>query len=186
MVQAFCETLESNGYYVSVYTNLSILRHGLSQNIRTRYDIWLAQWASQPTYSGAFGMWQYSASGTVTGIRGAVDLDIAYKNYPAIMRQNGLNGFENKARSAEAEPYAGMPVVLQQEKLYSTSTAPFHTARISGTYYLYGVPAVHDRYGVTSKASRVGKKPEWLHTIGWIDADTVREQNTLVKSPITL
>ena len=93
VVQAFCETLEAHGYYVSVYSNLTILRNGLSEHIRTRYDIWLAQWADKPTYSGAFGMWQYSAAGTVPGIHGAVDLDIAYKNYPAIMRKNGLNGF---------------------------------------------------------------------------------------------
>ena len=93
LVQIFCSTLEDAGNYAAIYANPDFLENVLSAQVRTRYDVWLAQWAKKPTYDGAFGMWQYSATGNVPGIRGAVDLDIAYKDYPAIMRRNGLNGF---------------------------------------------------------------------------------------------
>ena len=104
VVQTFCETLEAHGCYVSVYTNLSMLENCLSDDVRRRYDVWLAQWSSAPTYSGAFGMWQYSADGTIRGVRGKVDLDRAYKDYPAIMRKNGLNGFGSRSRSDDPTP----------------------------------------------------------------------------------
>ena len=172
-VQAFCETMEQNGCYVSLYSNLDFLRNVLTTAVTSRYDIWLAQWASKPTYTGAFGMWQYSAAGKVPGITGAVDLDISYKDYPSIMRKNALNGFGAAESDPERAPYAGQPIVLTCEKLYISSTACFHTARVSGTYYLYSVPAVHGRYPLTNRPGRVGQKPAWLHVTGWIDANAV-------------
>lgn len=38
-------------------------------------------------------MWQYSSSGQVAGIAGNVDMNIANKDYPTIIRGAGLNGF---------------------------------------------------------------------------------------------
>ena len=49
-----------------------------------RYDHWVAQWGSQNTYQGNYGIWQYSNTGRVDGINGNVDLNFAYKDYPAL------------------------------------------------------------------------------------------------------
>ena len=38
-------------------------------------------------------MWQYSLKGSVLGISGDVDMNISYKDYPASIRKQGLNGF---------------------------------------------------------------------------------------------
>lgn len=176
VVQAFCEVLEKNGYYVSVYANLDFLNNYLSASIPERYDIWLAQWASKPTYKGNFGMWQYSANGKVDGIRGAVDLDIAYKDYPAIMKKNGLNGFPASGDVPTVNTpslYTGKALYLNQTKLYTSSTTPYASGRISGTYYLYSVPAANGRYRITNRASKVGKKPTWLFVTGWIDGSEI-------------
>ena len=51
-------------------------------------DIWRAA-----TPDMSYGMHQYSFSGSVDGIDGNVDLDIAVKDYPDIMRKNRLNGY---------------------------------------------------------------------------------------------
>ena len=40
----------------------------------------------------SYGMWQHSSTGRVDGIAGNVDLDIAYKDYPTIIKRAGLNG----------------------------------------------------------------------------------------------
>ena len=37
------------------------------------------------------GIWQYTSEGTVPGITGDVDLNHAYKNYPAIIQRAGLS-----------------------------------------------------------------------------------------------
>lgn len=93
MVKVFCDTLEKAGYYVALYSNLAWLNYRLDATAIKKYDVWLAQWASKPTYKGSFGMWQYSATGKVNGIKTDVDLDVAYKDYPSIIKSNCLNGF---------------------------------------------------------------------------------------------
>ena len=40
--------------------------------------IWLAQYNDTTTYSSTYDMWQYSDSGTISGISGNVDLDVVY------------------------------------------------------------------------------------------------------------
>ncbi len=91
-----CRRLEEEGYYAGIYANLYWLTHQLDSRRLDRFDKWLAQWASAPTYDRAFGMWQNSNNGSVDGITGRVDTDIAYKNYPRIIRTAGLNGFSKE------------------------------------------------------------------------------------------
>ncbi|MBQ7542541.1 MAG: glycoside hydrolase family 25 protein [Clostridia bacterium] len=171
-VQAFCETMEQNGCYVSLYSNLDFLRNVLTTAVTSRYDIWLAQWASKPTYTGAFGMWQYSATGRVNGIRGAVDLDAAYKDYPAIMRRNGLNGFPAVSRRS-TEPYVGMALELADTPLYVSSDTPYASGRLNGTYYLYDTQTVNGRCRVTDRRGFAGIRPAALFVTGWIDASVL-------------
>jgi GH25 family lysozyme M1 (1,4-beta-N-acetylmuramidase) len=93
IVKAFCEAMKKAGYYVVIYSSKDWLVNKLNMSKLRAYDVWLAQWAAQPTYKGNFGIWQYSDKGRVNGINGYVDLDRAYKNYPSIIKAAGLNGF---------------------------------------------------------------------------------------------
>lgn len=87
----FCNILEKAGYYVSIYSNLNFINNYLDMSRLSTFDIWLAQWAQSPTYTGNFGMWQYTSTGSVNGITGDVDLDKSYKDYPSIISNLGLN-----------------------------------------------------------------------------------------------
>ena len=89
IIRAFCETVEAAGYYVVVYANKDWLTNRIDADCKSRYDIWLAQWTSQPTYTGSYGMWQYTSDGAVDGIAGRVDMNIAYKDYPSIIAGMG-------------------------------------------------------------------------------------------------
>lgn len=93
IVDAFCNKVQEAGYYVSIYANLSYFNGKLKSTKLDKYDKWLAQWSSKPTYSKPFGMWQYTSKGSVPGISGNVDLDIAYKDYPLIIKENNLNNY---------------------------------------------------------------------------------------------
>ena len=167
IAESFCGELERNGYYVSIYSNLYFLNNKLTEKIRTRYDIWLAQWAPSPTYKGSFGMWQYSSTGNVNGIVGAVDLDLSYKDYPAIMRSNSLNGF-----SGDASPvpvlYKGKQLLLTGTPIYSSSASARISARVSGTYYVYSDSVINGRIRITNRKSFVGRRPAGLFVSGWI------------------
>ena len=171
IVRTFCTALEENGYYAGLYSNPDFLYNALTPEIVRRFDLWLAQWASKPTYTGAYGMWQYSATGTVSGIRGAVDLDTAYKNYPHIMRSKGLNGFVAKSRSST--PDAGDAVTLTNEPLYASAGTAFPSGKVNGTYYLYDGQTVDGRYRITNRPGSVGRKPAMLYVTGWIDASAL-------------
>lgn len=99
IVKVFCSEIEKAGYYAMFYCNLNWFNNYLVKDeIIAKYDLWLAQWgASKPAVS--CGLWQRTDKGTITGISGNVDLDIAYKNYPEIIKTRGLNGFRGSNNS---------------------------------------------------------------------------------------
>ena len=101
IVIAFGDTLEKAGYWCSLYSNLNWLNNILDDSKLTRFDHWVAQWASACTYSNKSitGMWQYSSTGKVNGIKGNVDLNIAYKDYPTVIRSAKLNGFTSVSQA---------------------------------------------------------------------------------------
>lgn len=85
ITSTICSMIESAGYYVMIYANKDYLTGKLNSSKLDRYDKWLAEWSSKPTYNKSFGIWQYSSKGKVPGIVGNVDLNIAYKDYPSII-----------------------------------------------------------------------------------------------------
>lgn len=102
---AFCSVLEKQGYYAAIYTFKSALENNIRAAIKSRYDIFLSHVGVQQTsYAGAYGLWQYSWTGRIPGISGDVDLDYAYKDYPAIIKAAGLNGFTKTTQPNEPEP----------------------------------------------------------------------------------
>lgn len=96
IAKAFLDTVQEAGYYAMLYTNLDWIRNRLDMTKLSSYDVWLAQWASKPTYQGAFGMWQYTSSGSVNGIGTRVDMDVAYRDYPGVIKGAGLNGWKEE------------------------------------------------------------------------------------------
>ena len=95
IIVAFMTELENAGYYASVYSYAIFFRDNVDMSRIKKYDIWIASWGDEEklnnAYDGNYGMWQYSSTGTVSGISGDVDLNYAYKNYAEIIKKNGLN-----------------------------------------------------------------------------------------------
>lgn len=81
VIKAYCETIRNSGYTAGVYANKTWLSSKMNVSSLGSYRIWLAQYASAPTYSGRYEMWQYSSTGRISGISGNVDLNISYLSY---------------------------------------------------------------------------------------------------------
>lgn len=80
--KAFCATVQNSGYSAGIYANKNWFSEKINTGSLTSYKIWLAQYASAPTYSATrYDMWQYSSKGKVSGINGNVDMNISYMNY---------------------------------------------------------------------------------------------------------
>lgn len=93
IMRAFLERVEAAGYFAGLYGSASSLMTHTADDIKSRYTIWLAHWVDQTNYGGAYGIWQHFEKGSVDGINGNVDLDIGYKDFPAIIKAKGLNGW---------------------------------------------------------------------------------------------
>ena len=75
---AFCKRIKDAGYRPAVYFNQT--QGYLCYDLRelTDYDLWLAEYDTTPDFYYHFDLWQYSHTGRVNGIKGDVDLDLAF------------------------------------------------------------------------------------------------------------
>ena len=95
IIKAFCSRLENKGFWAGLYMSASPASNLLDDECRSRFAFWVAHYGVQkPSYSGAYGMWQYSSTGRVSGVTGAVDLDECYADYPKLIKDGGKNGFD--------------------------------------------------------------------------------------------
>ena len=83
----FGDIIEKAGYWCGVYANQywwnTYLKDGLD-----RFTKWVARYSSIPPsgISGTYDIWQYSSMGQVPGIKGYVDMNICYRDFPIEIR----------------------------------------------------------------------------------------------------
>lgn len=82
MCEAFCDAVQDAGWIPGIYASLDWVKNKINAATIAKYDLWLAQWSSKPTYTGNIALWQHSDKGKVNGISGGVDMNISYVDYP--------------------------------------------------------------------------------------------------------
>lgn len=90
---AFLEELEANGYFAGIYaSDISGFKERLIMDSLKPYCKWVARYSTKkPTYAKDFGIWQYSSTGQIDGIRTNVDLDLSVVDYAALIRSKNFN-----------------------------------------------------------------------------------------------
>ena len=106
IAKAFCKTLTDNGFYAGIYANRYWATSLLYMSELSQYTLWLAQYNSTVTYAGTYDMWQYTDSGSVSGVTGKVDISRCYRNFPKYIRENGYNMFSGSPALPTEEPTA--------------------------------------------------------------------------------
>ena len=103
VVKSFCNRIEAKGYFAMFYSNRSFFDTYLDTALAERYAFWYARYTSN--FDGTdCGMWQYTSTGSVPGISGNVDLDLAYMDYPAVIKKAGLNHLSGSSPAPSPEP----------------------------------------------------------------------------------
>lgn len=75
VINAFAQTVSGAGYTPMVYANKNWLNNYIYANDIVSYcRVWVAQYYSECTYDKRFNMWQYTSSGSISGISGSVDM----------------------------------------------------------------------------------------------------------------
>lgn len=103
IAKTFMEIIEEKAYYVGIYSSRYWFDNYLNMEKLSDYDVWLAEWTDKPSYKGNYGIWQYTSTGRINGIEGCVDLNLAYLDYPQIIKGAGLNGFKRIDKSSQTD-----------------------------------------------------------------------------------
>ncbi len=108
MCIAFLDMMSEKGWFAGTYANGNWFSNYLDKaRLGEKYELWLASWMNSglpsKDYSSQYGMWQYTDSGKVNGIPTLVDLDVAYKDYPTIMKNGGFNGYSTVLEEVDEE-----------------------------------------------------------------------------------
>ena len=95
--ETFLHNIEKEGYYVGIYASAYWLKNQLDMNSLSHYDVWVANYGvDQPSYNGAFGMWQYTSTLRLSAFNGYIDGNYSYKDYPTIIKGANLNGYSKQ------------------------------------------------------------------------------------------
>ncbi len=102
MCNAFCDVIYSAGYTPMVYTYKNFYTSHITTDLR--YDTWIAQYNVGACDIPGYQIWQFSCTGQIPGVAGAVDMDWMVKDYSAAIpaygfaEKNGLIFFYNDYR----------------------------------------------------------------------------------------
>ena len=96
IVKAFMDVCEAAGYYCLLYSYEAFLTAKMSASFRNKYDVWCANISRTPNIK--YGIHQYTFTGRVNGVSGAVDLNRTDKDYPSIIKAAGKNGFKTEQK----------------------------------------------------------------------------------------
>jgi Lyzozyme M1 (1,4-beta-N-acetylmuramidase) len=129
MCDAFCEYLEKKGYYAGVYASESWLDNQL-KSMNKSYDRWVANWGSnngslQSDKSSKYRLHQFTSVYYLGGKR--FDRNVAYIDYPAIIKSAGLNGLSKGEASTK-------PADKPQESVPTGSTLDLVVNTMLDTY----------------------------------------------------
>lgn len=163
IIKAFLEYVESAGYWVGLYMSQHYLENYVTEDIRKRFAVWVAQYNTSCTYSGQYGVWQYGIAGnakydtanvkSVNGVKGECDCDYCYIDYPSLIKNKGLNGFKKSST-----PTGG-----------AVSSAP----KEDTNYNIYTVVKGDTLWGISQKFLKNGSRYTEIKKLNGLTSDTI-------------
>ena len=78
---AFCDKIAAAGYDTVVYFNRSLGYFSYDLSLVKNHYFWLAEYGGTPSFIYDFRIWQYTKTGSVSGITGDVDLNISITDF---------------------------------------------------------------------------------------------------------
>lgn len=90
----FLNYIASQGYTPMMYASKNDISNRFNKG-NLNYKFWLAHYTSSTDYTGSYQMWQYTSKGSVAGISGNVDMNVAYFRYGAVAEPKHTHDFAN-------------------------------------------------------------------------------------------
>ena len=70
--------IKANGFKAGIYANTNWLTNKVDATKIDADMVWLAQYASKPTYKGEYDIWQFTSKGSIAGFSGNLDVNYYY------------------------------------------------------------------------------------------------------------
>ena len=165
----FGDIIEAAGYWCGIYANLYwwevILKQGLE-----RFTKWVAQYYRVCEYTGSnLDIWQYTDKGNLPGIKGNVDINECYRDFPAEILGKA------QVEIPVAKPAA--PAAPVEEKIKVDYADSFIKAK-AGTYQVNANSGLNLRTGASTEKEVIETMPngsrvkcygyytgEWLYVV---------------------
>lgn len=184
IAKAFLETLEKSGYWVGIYSSKSFLSTYFTDEIRTNYAVWVAQYNTRCTYCGQYGIWQKSSTGKVYGVSGNVDMNECFIDYSTMIKNAKKNGFSGGANTANSvsnsvnavtshgvastsKIAAGYKIQLDHMELFASSDAKNRSNVLTGFYFIVDGKIINGRFRISTRQGG--------SVTGWIDKKYTKE-----------
>lgn len=117
IANTFCMTVAESGYIGGVYANKSWLNTKLdSASLQKTWAIWLAHYTNCTNYTGEYDLWQYTSTGSVNGISGAVDMNV-YFDKPNSKTKNSSFSVEKTTEETTEKDVVTSDMILSNENL---------------------------------------------------------------------
>lgn len=101
-MKIFADIIEDAGYWCGLYCNKDWWDTTL-KSLGDRYTKWIARYNSTLGMSGV-DMWQYTSSGSVSGISGRVDLNHCYRDFPKEISGSSSGGSSGGSTTGSTTP----------------------------------------------------------------------------------
>ncbi|MCI6740892.1 MAG: glycoside hydrolase family 25 protein [Bacteroidales bacterium] len=177
LVQFAMDILYQRGWYAGYYSYTNFANTYLDTSRLSAYPFWVADYRGYVGYKGSYDMWQYSSTGRVNGITGAVDLNYSYKNFLPIIKAGGFNGFGNQGPAMQ-------PISGKTLEVFNARCEYFYTANLNdivGYLPLGEYPALsiseNEYQGYIWVTFRYGNEEYWTVLLS--------DRNRLVDTPDT-
>ncbi len=92
LINSFCTTVQSAGYYPIVYSSKNWFTTRIGS---VSQDTWVAQYGPVCSYPG-YSFWQSTSHGCVNGVPGRVDVDFQFKDYSSVIISDGFKTVNGK------------------------------------------------------------------------------------------
>lgn len=87
----FCKTLENEHFFAGVYANRNYVNKVYTPKYFDIFSLWYAYWAENIDRNAR--LWQYTSNGNIPGIKGRVDMNKCYYNFPRLIKKQHFNGW---------------------------------------------------------------------------------------------